>query len=93
MVDCEHWSGKPGAICGTCALGRYGGRPSRGVCLAVCPLYRGAERLEAPRPPTLRQRVLRRLRLGSVVYLVTQRLGMRHCRRCRKRRRRWDGRG
>ena len=46
QVTCNHWSADK--LSGVCALGKYGGRPSAGVC-AKCPECKGVQ--EPPKPP------------------------------------------
>jgi hypothetical protein len=50
-IPCVHWSdcGIKGA--GRCALGLYGGTPSAGTCLRICPDYEGPPRRPVPSTP------------------------------------------
>lgn len=43
-VPCKHWSACNVHGGGCCAKGLYGGKPSAGVCLRVCPEYDGPPR-------------------------------------------------
>lgn len=40
-VQCRHWREWKIAGMGVCALNLYGGKPSHGVCIQVCPHYKG----------------------------------------------------
>lgn len=44
MSKCKHWTDCGVAGGGCCAKGLYGGKPSAGVCLRVCPEYDGPAR-------------------------------------------------
>jgi hypothetical protein len=40
-IDCNHWKSCKNPQGGCCALGKYGGRISFGVCVLACAEYRG----------------------------------------------------
>ena len=71
MIDCPHWSdcGIDGGGC--CAVGKYGGRPSRGMCQLVC---LGGK--AAPQPSR---------GLGDTIAKITKAIGIKPCGGCKNR--------
>jgi hypothetical protein len=41
MIPCKHWQDCKKFGGGCCDLGLYGGSPSYGVCVNICPRYKG----------------------------------------------------
>ena len=97
-IDCQHWAENGNH--GTCALGKYGGRPSLGVCRLICLGVRSSDihTADTPLPPipswlTLRATIAARWP-DWLPEFDAARTGMAGCTNCQDhaRRARWQER-